>query len=68
MLFRSIGGDGELDGLRFYGLDEAMALDLALPTRRVLERFLIWLGMSEQQRIDQTQVPVLKKDRGWLME
>ncbi|MGE0223811.1 MAG: NUDIX domain-containing protein [Acetobacteraceae bacterium] len=63
-----IGGDGELDGLRYYGMSEAMALDLALPTRRVLERLQIWLGMSVQQRIDQTHTPVLKKDRGWVME
>lgn len=63
-----IGGDGELDGLRYFALREAMALDLAVPTRRVLERFQVWLEMTEDQRIAQTHLPVLKKDRGWVME
>ncbi len=63
-----LGGDGELDGLRYFGMAEAMALDLALPTRRVLERFRIWLDQSEEERIQATHWPVLKKDRGWLME
>jgi 8-oxo-dGTP pyrophosphatase MutT (NUDIX family) len=63
-----IGGDGELDGLRYYGMSEAMALDLALPTRRVLERMQIWLHMSDAQRIEQAHTPVLKQDRGWIME
>ena len=63
-----IGGDGELDGLRYFGMSEAMALDLAVPTRRVLERLQIWLEMSEAQRIAQMHMPVLKKDKGWVME
>lgn len=64
----SIGGDGELDGLRFYGMTEALALDLALPTRRVLERLRIWLAMGEAERAAQTHTPVLLRDRGWRME
>ncbi len=36
-----LGGDGELEGLRFYGMGEALALELALPTRRVLERLQV---------------------------
>ncbi len=63
-----LGGDGELDNLRFFGMSEVMALDLALPTRRVLERLQIWLGMTDAERAEQTHVPVLKKDRGWVME
>ncbi len=63
-----LGGDGELDGLRYFGMAEAMALDLALPTRRVLERLQIWLSQSEEERIAATHWPVLKKDRGWVME
>lgn len=63
-----LGGDGELDGLRYFGMREAMALDLAVPTRRVLERLQIWLEMSLDQRIALTHTPVLKKDRGWVME
>ena len=64
----SLGGDGELDNLRFYGMHEAMALDLALPTRRVMERLRMWLAMSKEERLDQTQTAVLKRDRGWVME
>lgn len=64
----TLGGDGELDNLRFYGLHEAMALDLALPTRRVMERLQVWLGMSEAERHAQTHTAVLKRDRGWVME
>ena len=64
----TLGGDGELDGLRFYGMDEAMALDLALPTRRVLERLQMWLPLSEEERLAQTQTAVLKRGRGWVME
>jgi 8-oxo-dGTP pyrophosphatase MutT (NUDIX family) len=63
-----LGGDGELEELRFYAMTEALALDLALPTRRVLERLKLWLAMTEHERQTQTQTPVLLRDRGWLME
>jgi len=63
-----LGGDGELDGLRFYGMAEALAQELALPTRRVLERLRLWLAMPETERSAQTRTPVLLRDRGWLME
>jgi 8-oxo-dGTP pyrophosphatase MutT (NUDIX family) len=64
----TLGGDGELDGLRFYAMAEALALDLATPTRRVLERLQLWLGMGEADRMALTQTPVLLRDRGWRME
>jgi 8-oxo-dGTP pyrophosphatase MutT (NUDIX family) len=64
----TLGGDGELDGLRFYGMTEALALDLALPTRRVLERLQTWLAMTEAEREAQSHTPVLLRDRGWRME
>ena len=63
-----IGGDGELDGLRFYGMREALALELALPTRRVLERLMMWLALPEEQRNGHNPTPVLLRDRGWIME
>jgi 8-oxo-dGTP pyrophosphatase MutT (NUDIX family) len=63
-----LGGDGELDNLRYYGLGEALALDLALPTRRVLERLQVWLEMSEVDRRSVQHTPVLLRDRGWMME
>ena len=63
-----LGGDGELEGLRFYGMTEALALELALPTRRVLQRLKSWLELSEVERKTQTHTPVLLRDRGWLTE
>lgn len=64
----TLGGDGELDGLRFYSMHEALALDLAMPTRRVLERLRLWLEMDEAERSSQTHTPVMLHDRGWRME
>jgi 8-oxo-dGTP pyrophosphatase MutT (NUDIX family) len=63
-----LGGDGELEGLRYYAMQEALALDLAMPTRRVLERLRLWLATSEAQRAAQTHTPVMHRDRGWRME
>jgi 8-oxo-dGTP pyrophosphatase MutT (NUDIX family) len=63
-----LGGDGELEGLRFYGMTEALALPLALPTRRVLERLQQWLALPEAERNTETHTPVLLRDRGWRME
>jgi 8-oxo-dGTP pyrophosphatase MutT (NUDIX family) len=63
----TLGGDGELDNLRYYGLHEALALDLAAPTRRMLERLQVWLAMSADERAAETRTPVLR-DRGWRME
>jgi 8-oxo-dGTP pyrophosphatase MutT (NUDIX family) len=63
-----LGGDGELENLCFYRIEEALALDLAYPTRRVLDRFRLWLGMSEMEREAQTHAPVMIRDQGWRME
>jgi 8-oxo-dGTP pyrophosphatase MutT (NUDIX family) len=64
----TLGGDGELESLRFYSMHEALALDLAMPTRRVLERLRLWLDMDEAERSAQTHSPVMLHDRGWRME
>jgi 8-oxo-dGTP pyrophosphatase MutT (NUDIX family) len=64
----TLGGDGELEGLRFYSMHEALALDLAMPTRRVLERLRLWLAMDEAERAARTHSPVMLHDRGWRME
>jgi hypothetical protein len=63
----TLGGDGELENLRFYPVQEALALDLALPTRRVTERLRTWLAMGEEERDAQPHT-VLLRDRGWHME
>jgi hypothetical protein len=54
--------------LRFCAMQEALALDLAMPTRRVLERLRLWLAISEADRAKQTHTPVMLRDRGWRME
>jgi 8-oxo-dGTP pyrophosphatase MutT (NUDIX family) len=64
----ALGGDGELEGLRYYAMQEALSLDLAMPTRRVLERLRLWLAMSEAERAAQLHTPVMQHDRGWRME
>jgi 8-oxo-dGTP pyrophosphatase MutT (NUDIX family) len=64
----TLGGDGELEGLRYYDMREALALDLAMPTRRVLERLRLWLAMDETERAAQVHTPVMQRDRGWRME
>jgi 8-oxo-dGTP pyrophosphatase MutT (NUDIX family) len=63
----TLGGDGELESLRFYSMQEALALDLALPTRLVLERVRVWLGMTDAERKALTHAPVLR-DRAPRME
>jgi len=42
----TLAGSGELEGLRFYEIEEALALDLASPTRRVIARLLDWMRME----------------------
>ncbi len=64
----TLGGDGELEGLRYYAVSEALALDLAMPTRRVLDRLRLWLAMTDAERAAQTHTPVMHRDRGWRME
>lgn len=64
----TLGGDGELEELRYYAMREALALDLALPTRRVLERLRVWLTLSEAERLAQMHTPVMHRDQGWRME
>jgi 8-oxo-dGTP pyrophosphatase MutT (NUDIX family) len=63
-----IGGDGELDGLRFYKMREALALDLATPTRRVLEQLQRWISMTTAERDAVRSTPLLLRDRGWVQE
>lgn len=63
----TLGGDGELDNLRYYPMQEALALDLALPTRLVLERVGLWLGMTDAERTALTHTPILR-DRTPRME
>lgn len=63
----TLGGDGELENLRFYGLQEALGIDLAGPTRMVLERVRVWLSLSQHERRAVIHTPLLR-DRGPRME
>jgi 8-oxo-dGTP pyrophosphatase MutT (NUDIX family) len=63
----TLAGDGELENLRFYGMHEALALDLAMPTRLVIERLRIWLALSRDEQIALTHTPVLRR-HAWQME
>ncbi len=45
-----LAGSGELEALEWYTLDDVLALDLARPTRAILEQFQTWLGLSEAER------------------
>jgi 8-oxo-dGTP pyrophosphatase MutT (NUDIX family) len=62
-----LAGSGELEGLRWYGLAEALALDLAFVTRGVIERLRDWLAMSEETRRTRARTPVLI-ERAWTEE
>jgi 8-oxo-dGTP pyrophosphatase MutT (NUDIX family) len=63
-----VGGDGELENLTFYGVREALQMDLATPTRRVVDQLRTWLAMSEDDRAAMTHVPVLRAraPRQWM--
>lgn len=60
----TLAGSGELEGLRFYPADEALALDLAVATRSVLEKLLAFLALDPDQRARQWTPPVLV-ERAW---
>ncbi len=62
-----LAGSGELDDLRWWGIEEALAMDLAGPQRLVLGRLQLWLAMSEAERRGQSEVPVLDQ-RAWEFE
>jgi len=59
-----LAGSGELEDLRWWTMEAALAVDLAGPQRRVLERLELWMAMSEAERRAQTEVAVLF-NRGW---
>jgi len=63
----TLAGSGELEELRFYPMAEALRLDLAQPTRMVIERTAAWLAMSPQERLAETRMPVFRL-RSWRWE
>jgi 8-oxo-dGTP pyrophosphatase MutT (NUDIX family) len=63
----TLAGSGELEGLRYYAVAEALALDLAHVTRAVLQKLLEWLALSPEQRAARPTTPVML-ERGWEQE
>ena len=63
----AIQGSGELESLRYLSVAEAMALDLALVTREVLERLQHWLALPPADRAARTRLDVFK-ERRWRLE
>ncbi len=63
----TLAGSGELEGLRWYGIEEALALDLARPTRMVITLLQEWLRLSPAERVGRTRTPAMK-NRAIVME
>ena len=62
-----LAGSGELEGLRWYGLAEALALDLARPTRAVIGLLQAWLALTPAERARRVTAPVMRM-RKWGVE
>jgi len=63
----ALAGSGELEDLRFVDLAVALALDLASPTRFVIERLREWMALSQAERTAPRRTGVLKR-RDWRPE
>ena len=57
----------ELHDLRWFGIDEALAIDIAFPTRKVLEQLVLWIGMTPEERAVRMLTATLR-NREWFME
>ena len=63
----TLAGSGELEELRWYDMDEAMAFDLAGITRDVVRNLQAFLAMDEAARRARTAIPINRFNR-WGME
>ncbi len=63
----TLAGSGELEGLGYLRVAEAVALDLALVTREVLQRLQLWLALPPAARPAREKLDVFKK-RQWRLE
>jgi len=63
----SLAGSGELEDLRFVDLDVALALDVAMPTRFVIERLREWMALTEAARTAPRRTALLTR-RDWRLE
>jgi 8-oxo-dGTP pyrophosphatase MutT (NUDIX family) len=60
----AIAGSGELEDVRWYGVADALALDLAFVTRHVIEQLQRWRALDPASRAARAAVPVLR-ERVW---
>lgn len=63
----TLAGSGELEGLRWFSIEEALALDLATATRGVLQKLTEWLAMTPAERLARATTPVMFS-RAWQEE
>ncbi len=62
-LHGELAGSGELEDLRWFGIEEALALDLALVTREVLQTLQAWLALPLSARRARPATPVFRLRR-----
>ena len=62
-----LAGSGELEDLRWYGLNEALGLELHFATMNVLHQYQIWQTHDEAGRRAREKLPVLRT-RKWEYE
>lgn len=67
MIHGTLAGSGELEDLRWYGVDETLGLDLSYPTRKVMEQLHAWLAMDQTARAARAKTPTLR-ERSWHLE
>ena len=58
-----LAGSGELEDLRWFGIEEALALDLALVTREVMQTLKAWLALPRHARRARPATPVFRLRR-----
>ncbi len=58
-----LAGSGELEDLRWFRVEEALALDLALVTREVLQALQAWLALPPEARRIRPTTPVFRLRR-----
>lgn len=63
----TLAGSGELDNLRFYGLDEALGMDLVSITREVLGELQVWLALDRTERLNRPHLRV-RRTKAWHLE
>ena len=63
----ALAGSGELEDLRYVDLEVALALDLATPTRFVIEQLRAWMALSETERKAPRRTALLTR-RDWRPE